>query len=379
MLALDGIRGIAAVMVMLFHLRFLVGDPTSHIPDLARRVPPFVSFSIHNYGHLGVAVFFVLSGFVTAHSISGYRPSGWFWIRFCGRRLVRLTPPYYFAIAFAIGVAMVSAVANRQGLILEGKPLTVGRLLAHLVYAQESLHQSEISSVFWTLCFELVFYVVFVGLSAAAFAVSELTERDGYRRVFAPVAVIALACSLGQVQKGFGPFPWLGTFATFLLGAAVYNASRSKISWKTVIGFGVLYVAGGAVSDAAFKIAAGLTALLLGLAVNGVGMDRWLRGRVFQFFGKVSYSLYLTHSVVFSACFFVVSKFLGTGMAAQVSFVAVGPAASMLVAWVMWAIVEQPSARWARRIPLGKRVGYEPRQLRGRKGSTANSSEVIFV
>jgi peptidoglycan/LPS O-acetylase OafA/YrhL len=354
-LALDGIRGVAALMVLLSNLRFSVEDPTSHIPDVARRVPAFVGLGIQNYGHLGAAVFFVLSGFVTAQAISGYRHSGRFWLRFCGRRLVRLTPPYYVAIALAIGVALLSTAVNRRGFAVADTPLTAGRVMANLIYAQEAVQLPAISPVFWTLCFEVTFYVVFVGLNSLAYAITRFTGRNGYRLTFVPAGAVALVFSIGHNQADFGAFRWLGAFSTFLLGAVVYHASRARLRLRTALGLVALYGAGGIVSEAPFKIVAVVAAVLIGLAANGFGMERWLKGRVLQFVGRVSYSLYLTQALVFRACHFVVTEFLGTGFSAQLVFVAVAVATSMVVAWALWTLVEYRASLWAHRIQLGRR------------------------
>jgi peptidoglycan/LPS O-acetylase OafA/YrhL len=342
-------------MVVLFDLRFAVGDPTSHIPDLARTLPDAVSFGIATYGHLGVAVLFVISGFIAAHSIAGYRQSGRFFLRFSARRLVQVTPAYYGAIGAAIGVAVLRSVVNRQGVELEGKPFTAGRLIANLAYAPDSPNQSEITSALAVVCVDMACCLVLAGLNSLAYTITRLTGRNGYCMVFVPVGVVALVLVLGPIAHNLRPFSWVGLPATFLLGAAVCNASLDRIRWRTALGFVALYGAGAAIGDAPFKVVAVATALVIGLAAYGNGVDRWLQRRLFELLGRVSLSLYLTHSFVFSSCSFVVAEFLGTGLSAQVVFVVVALAASLLVAWMTWAFAERPAERWALRISLGRR------------------------
>ena len=92
----DGLRGLAALWVVLFHL---AGG--NHIDNLVAHIPK-LSLILFYAGHLGVAIFFVLSGFVMMHIMSPYQVDMRYGGRFLLRRLIRLSPPYYFAIFVAI-------------------------------------------------------------------------------------------------------------------------------------------------------------------------------------------------------------------------------------------------------------------------------------
>ena len=80
----DALRGLAALWVLFFHM--FEGPHLSHLEAV---LPGLVMRPIHA-GYLGVTVFFVLSGFVIAHSVAGQRVdasyAGWFVLR----RSVRL-------------------------------------------------------------------------------------------------------------------------------------------------------------------------------------------------------------------------------------------------------------------------------------------------
>jgi peptidoglycan/LPS O-acetylase OafA/YrhL len=62
-LFVDALRGIAALAVVLFH-----GLEGGHIAALVTIIPSPLSLVLE-YGSVGVAIFFVLSGFVIAHSL----------------------------------------------------------------------------------------------------------------------------------------------------------------------------------------------------------------------------------------------------------------------------------------------------------------------
>lgn len=347
LLLVDGLRGLAAAAVVVYHLG-LVGD--GRAATVGAELPGAIRTAMGRYGGLGVAVFFVISGFVTAQSVSTTTVTARFWGRYTLKRIVRLTPPYYVSIILAIAVAGLSAVIKDTPLALEGTQLSPGRLVAHAVYAQESLGVSEISSVFWTLCFEMMFYIVFVGLMALSSVVSRRSGRNGRAWVFVPAAVGALLLSGFNVQGDLRPLPWLPSFATFLLGVACYWAWKCSLAWSVLAAFAAAYIAGGAVSEPAFKSVGLATAVLLVIASNRDGLTTWLSWRPLQFLGRISYSWYLTHALAFSVVYFVTEKVFGDDRSGQLAYALLGVACSTLVAWFLYRTVEMTSMRWSNRI-----------------------------
>jgi len=73
---LDGLRGLAALVVVLHHLRVFDG------------------------GHFAVMVFFVISGYCITASAESCRRNGLGLLQFMARRITRIYPPYGFAILF---------------------------------------------------------------------------------------------------------------------------------------------------------------------------------------------------------------------------------------------------------------------------------------
>lgn len=117
----DALRGLAAMWVLLFHT-----FESKHMANLEQSLPEWTAQFFHT-GHMGVIIFFVLSGFVIAHSVDrsrvGARYAGWFMLR----RAVRLDPPYWASILviilFSRHVPRPSALA----------------VLAHMFYLQDLL------------------------------------------------------------------------------------------------------------------------------------------------------------------------------------------------------------------------------------------------
>ena len=83
--ALDGLRGIAALLVLLFHY-------TAKFPDFyPAALPPAFSFAL---GYYGVHLFFLISGFVILMSLERNRGRG-----FIRSRFLRLYPLFWIAVA----------------------------------------------------------------------------------------------------------------------------------------------------------------------------------------------------------------------------------------------------------------------------------------
>jgi len=84
---LDGIRGLAAVMVMIFHF-FQCQIPTTPITSLVTKISMF--------GQTGVTLFFVLSGFLITRILISTKSSKNYFSSFYLRRSLRIFPLYYF-------------------------------------------------------------------------------------------------------------------------------------------------------------------------------------------------------------------------------------------------------------------------------------------
>jgi peptidoglycan/LPS O-acetylase OafA/YrhL len=139
---LDSLRGIAAVAVALFHLAYWYGNPP---PDRW----------LFLWGHYGVELFFLISGFVIFMTLERSKSV----YDFAVSRVARLYPAYWVA------VALTSIVAYAAFPRWDSAPPSFGVVLVNLTMLQRFFMVGEIDKSYWTLAIELSFYVAI----AAAF------------------------------------------------------------------------------------------------------------------------------------------------------------------------------------------------------------------
>jgi len=144
----DGLRGIAALAVVCYHLNGAI------LETYGKWLPGPAAWLL-SHGYLGVDIFFVISGFVIAYSVRNAERSLGFLGRFAVRRSIRLDPPYWAAILVEIAVLWAGL---RWGLAEAPLP-SVRQFLSHFLYLQNILGYGDIINIFWTLCFEIQFYL----------------------------------------------------------------------------------------------------------------------------------------------------------------------------------------------------------------------------
>ncbi len=185
---IDGLRFVAIFSVILFHLNWFITSKTGR-SEGADLLSEFLS-----NGHIGVQLFFVISGFVIAlpfakgHLLHGRLPH---LRQYLFRRLTRLEPPYIVNLLFRVGL-LSFATAD-----------TFSELLPHLLASMGYLHNiiygsmSKINFVAWSLEIELQFYL----LAPLVTSVFMIRSKVG-RRVLL-VSLIAIFAIIAHVLSGF--------------------------------------------------------------------------------------------------------------------------------------------------------------------------------
>jgi peptidoglycan/LPS O-acetylase OafA/YrhL len=145
---LDALRGFAALVVVGFHLGPYVVGPEPHAA-LMRHI---------DLGKYGVMLFFLVSGYVIPMSLERHGSLRRFWIG----RLFRIYPAFLAASALMGALIVAGALSLTAGLRAE----SAGGALAHLTMLQDLLGVRGLVRVFWTLSYEMTFYLMVAGLFA---------------------------------------------------------------------------------------------------------------------------------------------------------------------------------------------------------------------
>jgi peptidoglycan/LPS O-acetylase OafA/YrhL len=305
--ALDGLRGVAALAVALFHLP--------------------IAFSLHDsplirQSYVAVDLFFVLSGFVIAHAYFG-RLAGLESARdFIVRRIGRLWP-LHIAVIAAMVVVELARLAFASTLGDDLRPpfsgeTSIEMLLANvfLVHAWGMPTSWNIPS--WSISAELFAYLAFA-------AICVWTPR---RALLAAAVIVVVSALVLVAAAGNGPLlERLDIFKAcigFFAGMLVYDAfSRStRPDWSplraTLVEFGMLLIVVavvGIITMTARPQLHVLTTPLFALVVYVFAIGRGavsnlLESRPLQHLGAISYSVYLLHGLVITA-FNMAARVLG--------------------------------------------------------------------
>ncbi|MFV1922936.1 MAG: acyltransferase family protein [Methylotenera sp.] len=343
----DGLRGLAALWVVLFHL-----SEGKHIESIKAATPDLLYSIIFTHGDFGVAVFFVLSGFVMALTVKSIHINLLSAFKFTARRFIRLAPPYYFAIFFALFFIYIKAV------FLGGEKLPFGftDVALHLLFLQELFAVPHINTVFWTLCVELQFYIVFAILFLIADYIAKTGEYSHVRqKLVALMAIIALLWPLGVTSETFWPGSFIQHWYSFLAGVLSYWASQDAGKVRTfTLTYLALIVLISIVISSGFVFIVAMTSALIIYAGAQDKMSDWLTLSWIQFIGLISYSLYLLHNPLTGAISWVVHRLIMPGFIADFFTVLFAIAVSILISWLVFLIIERPSIKWSHMIPMRK-------------------------
>lgn len=416
---LDGIRGLAIVLV-LFH----------HCTDMSNNgvVDNAATLLLH-WGGFGVDLFFVLSGFLITGILADTRGHKGYFGSFYARRVLRIFPLYYAVVIFSFVVlpnvgpvvaglpgvtddtaAMIDSKLDRFGTV-EGDEWYYWLYLSNFVAAKVNEWRHGILDVSWSLAIEEQFYMVWPLLVWLA----------GPRRmkwVCLSLLVISPAFRAWLLLRGTDPFfggetsiidvyvltPGrleglaLGSLIALHLRGGADNLAPgrrlealvgpAKIVAPVCLGLSVLFEGTRYLSDHAIHshtiytayagytlVAVGFAAVLV-LALSARPGGFWFRVwtcRPLRSFGKYSYAIYLMHMPVravirdlvygpnfngsrFGDALFQFPRIGGSELPGQILFFIPAFAACWFAGWVSWNLYEKHFLRLKRFFPYVRKA-----------------------
>lgn len=265
LLELDGLRGIAAVMVMMYHYSLL--NPESTL------------FTYFQFGKYGVQMFFVISGFVIFMTL---QKTDKLW-DFVISRFSRLFPTYWFAIIITTIIINIQIAADYK--------VTIIQFLVNLTMLQHWFLVKDIDGVYWTLTIELCFYIIMVYL----FLSKKIVKIELMGLIF-----LALMVSAKIVRSHFDiPFyflvPLLNWGNLFFAGIIFYKIKfcESKFYHHLLILLTLI------VHFFMHGIEEGVVVFIVFTIFYFFVLDylKFLRNIFLIYLGAISYSLYLLHEI----------------------------------------------------------------------------------
>lgn len=306
--ALDGIRGLAIIVVMLHHFEPLI--PASNSAVTAAK-------AVFSFGWMGVDLFFALSGFLITGILLETRAAKNYFGAFYARRVLRIFPLYYLVLTVVLAAAAVIHPRPRSVPVVADQKLYYF-YLANWLGLWKGPWRSNFLAHFWSLAVEEQFYLLWplcvwaltrpklVRLAVVA-PVAALVLRIAWVTYSGPSQAIvmatvtrmdsllcgALSAMLFRDVRALYPLrkylPWTASGILLLFGICggllrVIRGTGGELFFVETVGFSLLSVA--------------FSALVLHMAVTdgeSTLTQKLFSTRILTQFGKYSYGIYVYH------------------------------------------------------------------------------------
>lgn len=362
--ALDGVRGMAILLVLFFHLNLLRSVTTEHAMD------SFAS-KLFSAGWCGVDLFFVLSGFLITRILYQAKESDRYFTNFYLRRTLRIFPLYYavLVLTFIIIPHLPSGLIPSEKLDRWAKvdvnPLWYWFYLSNFSTAMAGTWGHGILDVTWSLAIEEQFYLLWPWIvykfdrkrllqaCGLVFATAFITRSVMTIAGMSPIAIYVLTPARLDVLAA-------GAFVALIVAGgggvrALYPARRiwavTAAMWLALMFWlgsvdnmdPVIQTIG--LSLVAMNLAA-LVAVVLSLSPTH-WITRTFSNGILRSFGKYSYAIYLAHlplSALLRDTLYSPNQFVtvsGSKLPGQLVFYTVAIALIYAIAFASWHLWEK--------------------------------------
>ena len=197
------------------------------------------------------------------------------------------------------------------------------------------------------------FYLIYVMMLAAARndPGAPLQGKNAIA-VLSAAALVSLLWPTGLITSGFWPGSFLPLWHGFLLGVGAYWSWRNPTLFPCFAAFVITIAIFSILRGNAFSITCVLTACLLWVTAATSQIGKALRWPWLQFLGTISYSLYLTHNLIIGASFRLGYMLTGHTLLWEICWWVAALTTCILFAAAIWWLIERPSIRLARKVPL---------------------------
>ena len=370
-LALDGLRGVAILLVVFCHF----------VSNLHLAAPGIVGILIQlaHAGWAGVDLFFVLSGFLITGILVDARGSPYYFKAFYARRALRILPAYYgFLLVIFVVLPLFNVTVGENAMLARQHQ---GWYWLHLTNVMMAIGEVPgrgpyPNTLFWSLAVEEQFY--FLWPAIVAFTSQSTLRKVCVAGLVGCIALRVLGTLGGMTGLAVSVLPFTRGDTLFAGGLLAIEYRRAGLthlvrpakvatiaSAALLIGllgfYGQLdyHDAGTAMFGSVAIMLLGASAVVLGTARESV-FSRSLRSGFLRFFGRYSYAIYIVHTAVLAALdryrpFAGLPDMGGLFFPAQTAWFLLYAGISTGIAFLSWHLVEKHFLRLKRLFP------YRPR------------------
>ncbi|PRD68033.1 GTP cyclohydrolase [Malikia spinosa] len=338
MALIDALKAIGSQFIVLHHLAFY--GPMS---DWTQRMLPDLIDWLSQDARMAVQIFLVVGGFLAARSLAPQgvlvTPQPLLLLR---KRYLRTAAPYLAALLLSLLCTELARYWMNHDSLPE--PAELGQFLAHALLLHSLLGVDSISAGVWYVAIDFQLFALLLGLLWLARAL------NGRLALSATLLLLGVILSLYGFNLDSDWDIWALYFlGSYGLGALTYWATQPHhglkgLGWLLLL---ALLVLGALALEFRERIALALmVALLLGAAQQGQWLQRWPQGRVWAYFGQISYSVFLLNFPVALVVNALFTRFAPAEPWAQTVGVLLAWVACNLAGAVFFHLVEQPLGRW---------------------------------
>jgi peptidoglycan/LPS O-acetylase OafA/YrhL len=327
--ALNGLRALAALAVVVYHFRFYADFP------IVERHPWLWFFQ------MGVDFFFVLSGLIISHVyFAGFAAGTASYREFLFLRLSRIFPVHALVMVLMLAAALAGWRSLTASDFIDWVSLTllVRQWLLPDGYVWNSAAWSISAEMF---AYALVFPAIVVGTRRLGPAAAACVLLG-----LGLLAFQVLGSLYGSLSAHEGAGPLLRVTAGFLLGAGLHRLlagrERTARADRLLVAGLVLVILAVAVLQVQVHVVLGLATVIAGAYLSDGPLARLLAHRVPFYLGEISYSLYLVHLPLFMACAPAADAL---GVPRGLAFCTAVTLLSILAAALLYETVEVPARR----------------------------------
>lgn len=309
-LALDGLRGVAILLVVACHFVSNLGITADGWAW------PLVAFA--HAGWMGVDIFFVLSGFLITGILVDARGSGSYFKAFYARRALRILPAYYgFLFVIFIVLPLLNVGVGDNAMLARQHQSWYWLHLTNFMMALGELpgHGPYPNTLFWSLAVEEQFY--FIWPAIVAVCSTNALRKVCIGGIFLCIAlriaggitgVSGLTLSVLPITRGDTLFVGGLLAIEYRRGGLERYAQLAKIGALAAVAVLVALVAtfgrldymdpGTAMFGSIAIMVLGASALVIATSPRESSFAQWLRSGFLRFFGRYSYAIYIVHTAV---------------------------------------------------------------------------------